>query len=118
VSDFRLKMLFRRVDHNFLFAVVHAFAAVICFPKFCAFTTVVCLPMFRAFAVVSRLPWFCRDGAPELDVVHLVGRTCLFHLYAECKDTWGGPSNPTGGMCSGFRGSYPYNSWLNSLILK
>jgi hypothetical protein len=40
-----------------------------------------------------------------------------FHLYAECKDTWGGPRNSTGGLCSGFRGSYPHNSWRNSLIL-
>jgi hypothetical protein len=37
-------------------------------------------------------------------------------LYAEHEDTWVGPRNPTGGLCSRFRGFDPYNSWLNSLI--
>jgi hypothetical protein len=41
----------------------------------------------------------------------------LVFYYAECKDTWGGPRDPTSGLCSGSRGSCPYDSWLSSLIL-
>jgi hypothetical protein len=41
----------------------------------------------------------------------------LVFYYGECKDTWGGPRDLAGGLCSRSRGSYPYNSWLSSLIL-
>jgi hypothetical protein len=34
-------------------------------------------------------------------------RNLSFIYYTKCKDTWGGPRNPTGGMCSGSRGSFP-----------
>jgi hypothetical protein len=27
----------------------------------------------------------------------------IFYLYAKCKDTCGGPKDPNGGPCSGFR---------------
>jgi hypothetical protein len=41
----------------------------------------------------------------------------LSFIITKSKDTWGGPRDPTGGMCSGSRGSCPYNSWLSSLII-
>jgi hypothetical protein len=41
----------------------------------------------------------------------------LVFYYAACKDTWGGPRDPGGALCSGSRGPCPYNSWLSSLII-
>jgi hypothetical protein len=70
---------------------------------------------FCAFAAVSRLPRFAGVEPPSLDLLHKVGEL-VFHLYAKCKDTWGGPRNLTSGLCSRFGGSCPYNSWLNSII--
>jgi hypothetical protein len=80
-----LKTLFHRVGHNYLFAAIvhlpkfHVFAAVVRLSKFCVFSSVVHLPKFRAFATV------CRDGAPGLDLLHKVGRTCLFIYMLNVK---------------------------------
>jgi hypothetical protein len=49
------------------------------------FATVVCLPKFCAFAIVLCLLWLCSDGAPKHDLLHRVGRTCLFIYMLNVK---------------------------------
>jgi hypothetical protein len=61
------RRFFRMVGQNY------SFAAVVRLSKFCA------------FAVVSRFPRFCEDRAPELDLLHRVGITCLFIYMLNLK---------------------------------
>jgi hypothetical protein len=52
-----------------------------------------------------------------LRLVNSKDEELVFYNLLNFKDTWGGPRDPTSGLCSGSRGSCPYNSWLNSLII-